>query len=135
MTAEGGRKGAKENLSKASALIAQHSVLALGVCAMLGVGSNAPAQEPAKVPRIGLLVAVSPSASAARTDAFRQGLRELGYVEAKNIIIEPRYAEENLGRLPALAAELVRLKVDVIVTLGSDVQLPDTDRYESFTVR
>ena len=118
MTAEGGRKGAKENLSKASALIAQHSVLALGVCAMLGVGSNAPAQEPAKVARIGLLVAVSPSASAARTDAFRQGLRELGYVEAKNIIIEPRYAEENLGRLPALAAELVRLKVDVIVTAG-----------------
>ena len=51
-------------------------------------------------------------------EAFRQGLRELGYVEGKNIVIEYRYAEEKLDRLPALAAELVRLKVDVIVTAG-----------------
>ena len=55
---------------------------------------------------------------AARIEAFRQGLRELGYVEGKNIVIEYRYAEGNLDRLPALAAELVRLKVDVIVTGG-----------------
>ena len=53
-----------------------------------------------------------------RIEAFRQGLRELGYVEGKNIGIEWRYAEGNFDRLPALAAELVRLKVDVIVTSG-----------------
>ena len=55
---------------------------------------------------------------AARIEAFRQGLRELGYVEGKNIVIEYRYAEGNLDRLPGLAAELVRLKIDVIVTGG-----------------
>ena len=54
----------------------------------------------------------------AANEAFRQGLRELGYVEGKNIVIEWRYAEGKLDRLPALAAELVRLKVDVIVTAG-----------------
>ena len=93
----------------------------LFICLLLTVflhGVSAQAQQPTKVARIGLLVAVSPSAAAARTEAFRQGLRELGYVEAKNIVIESRYAEENLDRLPALAAELVRLKMDVIVTAG-----------------
>src|SRR5712691_2194652 len=73
--------------------------------------------QPAKnVPRIGFLSAASPAALSARTEAFRQGLRELGYVAGKNIVIEWRYAEENLDRLPELAAEVVRLKVDVIVT-------------------
>ncbi|MBI2232252.1 MAG: ABC transporter substrate-binding protein [Deltaproteobacteria bacterium] len=56
--------------------------------------------------------------SSGRVEAFRQGLRELGYVEGKNIVIESRYAEGKLDRLPALAAELVRLRVDVIVTAG-----------------
>ncbi len=78
----------------------------------------AEAQQPKKVPRIGYLSAASPSAIAARTEAFRRGLRELGYVEDKNIVIEWRYAEGKLDRLPALAAELVRLKVDVIVSAG-----------------
>jgi putative ABC transport system substrate-binding protein len=58
-----------------------------------------------------------------RVDGFRQRLRELGYVEGKNIIIEYRYAEGKLERLPELAAELVRLKVDVIVTGGSEASL------------
>ena len=88
------------------------------IIATVGVGALAPAQQPAKVPRIGFLLAVSPSAAAARTEGFRQGLRDLGYVEGKNIVIESRYAEERLDRLPALAAELVRLKVDIIVTAG-----------------
>jgi len=77
------------------------------------------AQQPKKVPRIGFLAATSPSVEAARIEAFRQGLRELGYVEGKNIIIEWRWAEGKFDRLPDLAAELVRLNVDVIVTGGS----------------
>jgi putative tryptophan/tyrosine transport system substrate-binding protein len=76
------------------------------------------AQQPKKFWRIGELGASSPSANPARYDAFRQRLRELGYVEGKNIAIEGRYAEGQLERLPDLAAELVRLKVDVIVARG-----------------
>ena len=78
--------------------------------------SVAQAQQPAKIPRIGYLTASTPAANSARSEAFRQGLRELEYVEGKNIVIEWRYAEAKFDRLPALAAELVRLKVDVIVT-------------------
>ena len=79
---------------------------------------SAEAQQPTKVPRIGYLGAASLSAIPKRVEAFRQGLRELGYVEGKNLVIEYRWAEGKLDRLPALAAELVRLKVDVIVTGG-----------------
>jgi len=86
---------------------------------LVGCVGMAEAQQQKKVPRIGFLVGASPSTNAARTEAFRQGLRELGYVEGKNIVIEYRYAEGKLDRLPDLAAELVRLKVDVIVTGGS----------------
>jgi ABC-type uncharacterized transport system substrate-binding protein len=75
----------------------------------------AQAQQPKKVPRIGFLVPFSASDST-RRDAFLQGLRDLGYVEGKNIAIEYRYTEGELDRLPDLAAELVRLNVDVIVT-------------------
>src|SRR4029450_4588324 len=64
------------------------------------------AQRPTKVPRIGLLGGGSASTNAARTDAFRQGLRELGYVEGKNIVIEELWAEGKADRLPALVAEL-----------------------------
>jgi len=77
------------------------------------------AQQPTKTPRIGYIAIAFPSSTPARIEAFRQGLRELGYVEGKNIVIESRYAEGKLDRLPALAAELVRLKVDVIVTTGA----------------
>ena len=88
-------------------------------CSMLlALPFPARAQQPAKVPRIGYLSAASLSLVSVRTEAFRQGLRELGYVEGKNIVIEWRSAEEKLDRLPALAAELVRLSVDVIVTGG-----------------
>ncbi len=76
------------------------------------------AQQPAKIPRIGFLAA-TPSGSSDRTDTFRQGLRELGYVEGKNIIIEYRRAEGQFERLPELAAELVHLKVEVIVAAGA----------------
>jgi putative ABC transport system substrate-binding protein len=88
---------------------------------LLAVAVIADAQQPKKVPRIGYLTGSSPSAHAARIEAFRQGLRELGCVEGKNIVIEYRYAEGKLGRYPELAAELVRLKVEVIVTGGPAV--------------
>jgi len=83
-------------------------------------GAVAEAQQPKKAPRIGFLWAGTGSnpLSAPRHDAFRQGLRDLGYVEGKNIVIESRFAEGKPDRYPGLAAELVRLKVDVIVTSG-----------------
>src|SRR5436309_3772672 len=85
------------------------------VVVLLAVAVIAEPQQPKKVPRIGFQSAASPSAMTPRADAFRQGLRDLGYVDGKNIVIEWRYAEGKLDRLPALAAELVRLKVEVIV--------------------
>jgi putative tryptophan/tyrosine transport system substrate-binding protein len=84
----------------------------------------AEAQQPTKVPRIGFLNATTPSIIAARLEAFRQGLRELGYVEGKNIVVEYRWAEGKIERLPDLATELVRLKVEVIVTGSSTVTRP-----------
>jgi putative ABC transport system substrate-binding protein len=76
------------------------------------------AQQPTKIPRIGLL-GDSASTNPARNEAFRQGLRDLGYVEGKNIVIEWRFWEGKQDRQRALAAELARLKVDVIVAVGS----------------
>jgi len=74
--------------------------------------------QPTGVPRIGFLGAASASGYAPQLDAFRQGLRDLGYVEGKTIVIEYRWAEGNYARLPELAAELARRKVDVLVTHG-----------------
>src|SRR5215813_6699861 len=72
-------------------------------------------QQAGKVARIGYLSPLSISADSAYPEAFRQGLRELGYVEGKDVIIEARYADGKFERLPALAAEMIRLKVDLIV--------------------
>jgi len=95
-------------------------IIFLALCSLLLAPCSAvEAQQPTKVPRIGYLNAVSPSTVSDRIEGLRQGLRELGYVEGKNIVIEYRYAEGKLDRLPALASELVRLKMDVIVTSGS----------------
>jgi putative ABC transport system substrate-binding protein len=82
------------------------------------------AQQPKKVPRIGYLSASSATEVSPRAEAFRQGLRELGYVEGKNLVLEFRYAQGKFDRLPALAAELVRLNVDVIVTAGPSATRP-----------
>jgi len=82
--------------------------------AMCGVVAQA--QQAGKVPRIGILELGSPSASASQIKAFQQGLHDLGYIEGKNIILEYRYAHGKLDLLPELAAELVRLQVDAIVT-------------------
>ena len=84
---------------------------------VLATVSIANSQQPKKIHRLGLLLAFSPNESA-DVNAFRQGLTALGYIEGKNIAIEYRYAEGKLDRLPALAAELVGLKVDVIVALN-----------------
>ena len=81
--------------------------------------SVAAAQQPKQLPRIGYLSGSSPSADAMRHKAFRQGLRELGYIEGETIVIEWRFAEGKLKRFPDLANDLVRLNVDVIVTGGS----------------
>jgi putative tryptophan/tyrosine transport system substrate-binding protein len=91
------------------------------VVVLLAVGVIAEAQQATKIPRIGYLTNESLSATSERSEAFRRGLRELGYVEGKNIFIEWRSAEGKLDRVTTLAAELVRLKVDVIVTVGSSV--------------
>ena len=91
-------------------------VLLLGLA--LTSAHLAQAQQPAKIARIGLLATLGTSDNADRIEAFRQGLRDLGYVEGKNIVIENRWAEGKVERLSDLANELVRLKVDVIVTTG-----------------
>jgi ABC-type uncharacterized transport system substrate-binding protein len=88
------------------------AAMLLAVCAQ--------AQQPKKVPRIGLLVPDSKSAASIRTEAFRQGLHELGYVEGQNIVIEYRFADGKMDRFPDLAADLARLKVDIIVSAGGN---------------
>jgi putative ABC transport system substrate-binding protein len=77
--------------------------------------SAAGAQPPKKIPRIGFLASTTASSELPRLDGFRRGLHELGYTEGQNITIEYRFGEGDPDRLPALAAELVRLGVDVIV--------------------
>ena len=94
------------------------SLFWLLITVLLTTASFAEAQQRTNVFRIGYLSSPSLSVTPARIEVFRRGLRELGYVEGKNIVIEYRSAEGKLDRLPALAAELVRLKVDIIVTSG-----------------
>jgi len=103
----------------------KRNIFGLTVGAMLfALCFRAEAQQPTKIPRVGFLTGAHLSAITNRTDAFRRGLRELGYVEGKNIVIEWRPAEGKFDLLPVLAAELVRLKVDVIVTGGEAATRP-----------
>src|SRR4030095_2483049 len=88
-------------------------IVAIGVTLAM-CGAVAEAQQPEKVPKIGFLSATSPSAQNLLLEAFRQGLRDLGYVVGQNVALEIRAAGGKYDRLPDLAAELVRLKVDVI---------------------
>src|SRR4030095_5237821 len=85
---------------------------------LFALSVSAEAQQRKKVPGIGLLTAASASSQASRLEAFRQGLKDLGYFEGKNITIEYRFAEGKLDRVANLAAELVHLKIDIIVTGG-----------------
>ena len=95
----------------------QWSVVGLTLCAMLfALCSFTEAQQPAKVPRIGYVDAGSPATTGHRAQAFVQGLRERGYVDGRNIVIEYRWAEGKLDRLPGFVAALVHIKVDIIVS-------------------
>jgi putative ABC transport system substrate-binding protein len=85
---------------------------------LLALCYSAPAQQAKKVPRIGYLAADDAATESARSEAIRLALRELGYIEGQNIATEYRYAEGKNDRYPELAAELVRLKVDIIVVTG-----------------
>jgi putative ABC transport system substrate-binding protein len=97
------------------------NVIHLTLCAMLfALCSSATAQQPKKVPRIGDLSTTDASRESARAEAIRLALRERGYIEGENIAIEYRYSEGKADRYPELAAELVRLKVDIIVVAGGD---------------
>ena len=99
----------------------KEKIRVLTLCAMLlALCASAEAQQPKKVPRIGYLSPRDPASESTRAEAIRLALRELGYIEGQNIAIEYRYAEAKLDRAPALAAELVRLKVDIIVVAGGD---------------
>jgi ABC-type uncharacterized transport system substrate-binding protein len=105
---------------KNSALIPQHSVLGLALSAMLfALCPPVDAQQTGKVFRIGFLDQSTASGSAVLVEAFRQELSKLGWIEGKNITIEYRFAEQKNERLPELAADLVRLKVDLIVVSGA----------------
>jgi putative tryptophan/tyrosine transport system substrate-binding protein len=96
----------------------------LTLCAMLlALCLPAAAQQPKKVPRIGYLSPVDVVSDSTQSEAIRLALRERGYIEGQNIVIEYRYAEGKRGRAPELAAELVRLKVDIIVVSGGTIPI------------
>ena len=98
----------------------QSSLTVAGVTVLAGCGIPfGPAAQPARLRRIGYLAPSSPTSSPANLAAFRQGLQELGYVEGRDVALELRFAEGSAGRLRELAAELVGLGVDVIVTVGN----------------
>ena len=86
---------------------------------LLALGVIAEAQQPKKIPRIGYLSPDDPARESTRSEAIRLTLRELGYVEGKNIVIEYRYADGKLDRFPDLVAEMVRIKVDIIVVASA----------------
>jgi ABC-type uncharacterized transport system substrate-binding protein len=94
-------------------------IFALALCAVLfALSYSAEAQQPKKVPRIGYLASADPARESVRSEAIRLALRDLGYIEGQNIATEYRYAEGKTDRFPELLAELVRLKVDIILVSG-----------------
>jgi putative tryptophan/tyrosine transport system substrate-binding protein len=99
----------------------KRKITGFAICAMLfALCSSAEAQQPKKVPRIGYLLPGNPTSESADSEGIRQALRELGYIEGDNIEFEYRYAEGKPDRFPELAAELVRLKIDIIVVGGGN---------------
>src|SRR5438094_6637080 len=99
-------------------------IIFLALCSLLLAPFSAvEAQQPTKVLRIGFLDGSTASGSAVLSDAFRQEMSKLGWIEGKNITIEYRFAEQKDGRLPELAVDLVHLKVDLIVVSGTPSSL------------
>ena len=90
---------------------------------LLAIGVIAEAQEPKKVPRIGVIFPAFSSVFSPFMAAFREGLHDLSYIEGKSVVVEARYGEGKEDRLPALAAELVHLRVDIIVAGGGNATL------------
>ena len=110
-------RGQKSEISEATAL----GAMVFALCSLLlAPCSSVQAQQPKKVPRIGYLSADDAASESSRAEPIRLALRELGYIEGQNLTIEYRYAEGKRDRLPELAAELVRLKVDIILAAGGD---------------
>jgi putative ABC transport system substrate-binding protein len=105
-------------------MILGRALALIAIAMLLAPGFPAEGQDPAKPPRIGVLIALPPTVISSRIEAFRGGLRDLGYVEGRNILVEIRHADGKLERLPALAAELARLEVDVIVSGGPQATRP-----------
>jgi putative ABC transport system substrate-binding protein len=100
-------------------ILVRKTMACLSVCALLVALSFAvEAQQPTKIPRIGYLSPGDANGSSASVEPFQQGMRELGYIEGKNILVEYRYAEGKLDRIPSLVAELVQLKPEVIVVIS-----------------
>lgn len=95
-------------------------------------GTFAEAQQPGRVHRIGFLFAGDSAAVLDRLQAFREGLHERGYIENKNILIEPRYGDGKLDHMPALAVELVNLKVDVTSQEARRIHAPPSSRRQQF---
>src|SRR5262245_63575101 len=111
----------------------KRKITVLTLCAMLlALCSSAAAQQPKKVPRIGILFIGSRNQP--HLESFKQGLRERGYVEGKNIAFDYRYAEGRQDQLPELAAELVQLKVDVIV-VTSDISAEAANQVDRKSTR
>ena len=106
-----------------SEMISRRLVTLLVILSCLSMPFAADAQQVQQVYRVGVLETISPALNAANFDAFRQGLRALGYVEGQNLVIEYRSADGDASRFPALATELVRLQVDVLVTRGTPAAL------------
>jgi ABC transporter substrate binding protein len=102
---------------------------------LFAICSLAEAQQPTKkIPRVGFLSLNSASVQKERVEVFREALQKLGYVEGQNIIIDYRFADGKSERLPALAAELVALKVDVIVTAGNSATAPAKDATKTIPI-
>jgi putative ABC transport system substrate-binding protein len=101
----------------------KHFLSILLIIAVMGPGTIAAAQQPKKVPRIGYLAVGDAASASTRAEAIRLALRELGHIEGQNIASQYRYVEGKRGRAAELAAELVRLKVDVIVVSGAETTI------------
>jgi putative ABC transport system substrate-binding protein len=101
----------------------RRKIIWVALCALFLTGVRVQAQQSKKIPRVGYLAAVSAAADAPRLEAFRQGLRERGYIEGQNILIDYRHEDRGFEKLPELATELIRLKIDVLVAVTTNAAL------------